>query len=900
MSEDISCERRKIDKYDHKKSISRHVKADGSVWEKNFQTGEWYQVLAGDGSYKAPSSQEKEAAEKRRLAEQRQAIPTTTQEFQKYQRADETKKLNHPYCVRKQIKNVKNIGLDNSGNPIIPMIDENGEIWNYQKIITSEKKYFKTGARVKGLYFDFTESGEEVSDRIFICEGFATGDALKQVLAGDRIICAMTANNLEGVAEIIKKKYPGANIIIAGDNDKAGKYFGDSAAFKVGGVAIYPQEKKFDWNDVLIERGAANTLEEINCAIAESEEYDVDEESAESEAIPEDEDGDIERFEFVDFVDRRDDDNNTVAKIRVVSKHTTVEARVSCMESKVSFSRGIGGAGLKHICVARKKKLWGEIEAAIKAKTIKTKTAYDSGGFKLIPKTGNFAGFLHTKGSIKTNCEANNIEHANDRPKDGEIASRDDLGSMEKEEMKSAISKLPELGKITIGHALSGALVNLEKLWDHGYYQELPGLVFFGPTSLGKTKYARLASSVWAFNLTDFNSTSSFAETQLAGQNGQCVVFDEIGNGDQKRMRSRLYGAISGRGRGRCFPDGAPRPRAEWSCSILFTSEDPLDDILNEAGERYTEGLNARFLNVDFNKIKDYEGWNWVNSNEMTTEKTADDIIRDKLDVFLANSGAIGRAFVTELFKKFKKPEEVRLNMERKMEFAKKEIRKTFIIRPGFSKGIQERKLRIACLILCGLLYAKEFGMCDIDHEKTAKVLGDILNMDVNKLIATQLGMGDKLQASLACLQLARIRHNGNRDSYKYVDETERKAVSGFWDCDGSDTFWLTKAIRDACKANGWSFLELKKKGFLEERRITINGQKMRFTVINQEKMAEEEEAERQLNESEARIDRKYTVKPKEPDLSTPTKEPESCVIDPYKHVDMEKSPAGTPKVFSE
>jgi hypothetical protein len=97
---DISNCRRKIDSRDSKKSISCHIKKDGAVWEKNFRTGEFYCVENGDGSYKETSSQEREAAEKRRLAEQRQAIPLITYEFHKYQYADIQKKTEHPYCIK--------------------------------------------------------------------------------------------------------------------------------------------------------------------------------------------------------------------------------------------------------------------------------------------------------------------------------------------------------------------------------------------------------------------------------------------------------------------------------------------------------------------------------------------------------------------------------------------------------------------------------------------------------------------------------------------------------------------------------------------------------------------------------------------------------------------------------
>ncbi|MFO8141347.1 MAG: DUF3987 domain-containing protein, partial [Marinobacter sp.] len=56
------------------------------------------------------------------------------------------------------------------------------------------------------------------SDIIYICEGFATGASIYEA-TGQAVFVAFTANNLEAVTGIAKRRYPEKQIIIASDND---------------------------------------------------------------------------------------------------------------------------------------------------------------------------------------------------------------------------------------------------------------------------------------------------------------------------------------------------------------------------------------------------------------------------------------------------------------------------------------------------------------------------------------------------------------------------------------------------------------------------------------------------------------------------------------------------------
>lgn len=98
---------------------------------------------------------------------------------------------------------------------IVPMQDENSEIWNFQTIFDSGDKSFFNFGRVEGLFFELaqTPGGEPIT---LIAEGFATGMAL-HLATGARVIVAFTLSNLKHVAP----KFPGAVLCL--DNDASTK-----------------------------------------------------------------------------------------------------------------------------------------------------------------------------------------------------------------------------------------------------------------------------------------------------------------------------------------------------------------------------------------------------------------------------------------------------------------------------------------------------------------------------------------------------------------------------------------------------------------------------------------------------------------------------------------------------
>ncbi|EOU7569346.1 toprim domain-containing protein, partial [Escherichia coli] len=92
---------------------------------------------------------------------------------------------------------------------------------------------------------------------VLIAEGLATALSVHLMRPDALAVAAIDAGNLLPVAEVMRRKYPQAQIIIAADNDhhqngeaNTGREAAEKAALSVAGwVALPPTDYKADWND---------------------------------------------------------------------------------------------------------------------------------------------------------------------------------------------------------------------------------------------------------------------------------------------------------------------------------------------------------------------------------------------------------------------------------------------------------------------------------------------------------------------------------------------------------------------------------------------------------------------------------------------------------------------------
>ncbi|PSJ18449.1 toprim domain-containing protein [Nitrosomonas supralitoralis] len=155
--------------------------------------------------------------------------------------------IEHAYLKRKSIQ-AHGARLYLNELVAIPIYNESDQLVNLQFINPQGEKRFLSGARKRGCFHILGD----LTDRILICEGFATGASLYED-CGQRVVIAFDAGNLLPVARNIKELSPDSEVIICGDNDLSGvgQTKAREAALSIGGKVLIPPVPGQDWNDYL-------------------------------------------------------------------------------------------------------------------------------------------------------------------------------------------------------------------------------------------------------------------------------------------------------------------------------------------------------------------------------------------------------------------------------------------------------------------------------------------------------------------------------------------------------------------------------------------------------------------------------------------------------------------------
>jgi len=129
------------------------------------------------------------------------------------------------------------------GTIAVPMRDGDGALWNLQFITPTGGKTFLKHSRKSGLFHLLGDPGDNPAG-IGIAEGYATAATIRMA-SGWPMVAAFDEGNLCPVAEIIHARWPGARLVICGDDDREtkgnpGRRSAEAAAAAVGGIALLP------------------------------------------------------------------------------------------------------------------------------------------------------------------------------------------------------------------------------------------------------------------------------------------------------------------------------------------------------------------------------------------------------------------------------------------------------------------------------------------------------------------------------------------------------------------------------------------------------------------------------------------------------------------------------------
>lgn len=156
-----------------------------------------------------------------------------------------------PYVARKGIF-PHETKTDGEGRLVVPVYGEDGEIRSLQYIPENGKeKRFLWGTSVKGCFWWL---GDPSSQRVFLCEGFATAASINEA-TGACVFMAFMASALPDTARMLRSH--GKGVTVVADNDKAGIEWADRC--EDCNVVVIPQEGE-DANDYQLRTGALKDI----------------------------------------------------------------------------------------------------------------------------------------------------------------------------------------------------------------------------------------------------------------------------------------------------------------------------------------------------------------------------------------------------------------------------------------------------------------------------------------------------------------------------------------------------------------------------------------------------------------------------------------------------------------
>ena len=132
----------------------------------------------------------------------------------------------HAYLRRKGIPALAEVRQDKNGMLLIPVREISGKVQSLQYIAPDGTKRFLVGGKVQGGHFIIPGKPEKT---LALCEGYATGASI-HLASNCTVYVTFSANNLPVVANIVRRTFPDASIMVCGDNDEAGRGKGQEAA----------------------------------------------------------------------------------------------------------------------------------------------------------------------------------------------------------------------------------------------------------------------------------------------------------------------------------------------------------------------------------------------------------------------------------------------------------------------------------------------------------------------------------------------------------------------------------------------------------------------------------------------------------------------------------------------
>lgn len=490
---------------------------------------------------------------------------------------------------------------------LIPLYDNSGKISTLQFIDSDGNKRFLSGGKKKGCYFII--GSLENAEKVFICEGYATGATIHEC-SGIPVVVAFDSGNLKPVAQAIREKYSNLKIFLCADNDcyhekgiNPGVEKAKDAAQAVDAKVIIPKfkdtsTKPTDFNDLFILEGK----EAVNMILEEALKEQTNPDFLN---IPE------------GFVLNNDG-------LFCVNKKT--EERISNYIKVIAFTKSKDGI----LKVLEFKDYKGNLQKMIVKPKMLAKDG-DQIRIQLVSQGFIYAGTALSKRKlfeyISSSVPEKEIILVSCTGFSNDVYIRPDCvlgGSSEEIILDAAIQdysygtsgSLQEwndliarwcIGNSRLIFAISSAFASiLLQPCDMPNF----GFHFVGNSSSGKTTCLNIAASVFGNPkyVVSWKATDNPMENIAFKRNDSLLILDELSEISPSKAGEVAYMLANGQGKKRLDKDCNVRETLSWRLIFLSSGEVDLNSHMAEDNKISKAGQKIRLLNINAKASKDSNG----------------------------------------------------------------------------------------------------------------------------------------------------------------------------------------------------------------------------------------------------------------------------------------------------
>ena len=570
--------------------------------------------------------------------------------------------------------------ITKDGSMLVVLTDKAGEITAAQTITPQGEKRLLKGSAKRGAFHAI--NAPETPQTVLIAEGLATALSVHLMRPDALAVAAIDAGNLLPVAEVMRRKYPQAQIIIAGDNDhlaggseigvtNKGKDAAEKAALSVTGwVSIPPGNHKADWDDYRQQHALFRATAIFNDSMYQPQETQA--EIAPGIAL------DNNKIATRDSADNgkitaRDEAGKDPLKPRIESRKDGVfwitpkvdkeSGEIINNESWLCSPLDVIGTGRDdkdQYLIIRWLAFGSDMTttAAVPLADIGEREGWrilKAGGVNVTTKSNLraiLADWLQRSGSR----ELWRVTHATGWQSGAYIMPDGDIiGTPDKPVLfngrssaaagygikGSAKSWCHSVSRLANGNysmmtataaALAAPLIGLSG--NDGF-----GLHFYEQSSAGKTTTQNVASSLYgdpdALRLTWYGTALGLIN-EAAAHNDGLMPLDEVGQGsDPISVSQSAYALFNGVGKLQGAKEGGNRDLKRWRTVAISTGEVDMETFISTSGRQTKAGQLVRLLNIPLSKA--------VNLHEHKTGKEHADALKE---AWQDNYGAAGREWI--------------------------------------------------------------------------------------------------------------------------------------------------------------------------------------------------------------------------------------------------------------